>query len=65
MRQLPVDRLTPKALVLDVAPPAAGAAPPENDLLASVKIGLHIGIDTSTRAQTEVQILNAPDVSGL
>ncbi len=45
--------------------PDPSGAPSGNTLLASVKIGLQIGINASTRAQTEVQILNAPDVSSL
>lgn len=48
-----------------VTAPDPSGAPPGNELLASVKIGLQVGISASTRAQTEVQILNAPDVSGL
>ena len=45
--------------------PDPNGAPSGDALLASVKIGLQIGIDTSTRTQTEVQVLNTPDVSGL
>ncbi|MCH7839760.1 MAG: prepilin-type N-terminal cleavage/methylation domain-containing protein [Planctomycetes bacterium] len=48
-----------------VTAPDPNGAPPGNTLLASVKIGLQIGMGTSTHTQTEVQILNAPDVSGL
>ena len=40
-------------------PPPAGAA------LSSVQIEVQVGPDTSTKTQTAVQVLNAPDVSGL
>lgn len=40
-------------------PPSAGT------LLSSIRVELQVGANTSTRLQTEVQTLNAPDVGGL
>ena len=53
------------SVVGKVSVPDPGGAPPGNTLLASIKIGLQVGMSSSTRTQTEVQVLNTPDVSGL
>ena len=49
-----------KATTPDPNPP-----PSTNGLLSSIRVELQVSADTATRLQTEVQTLNAPDVSAL
>lgn len=48
-----------------VSRPDPNPPPPLDAWLSAVRIELQVGADSSTRTQTEVQVLNAPDVSGL